>query len=355
MPKIKWLYSYDWAIALYFLASLLLAKIFDFRIDYGVIFNLQYDLPMLLMVALSIVAMALVAAATKHIRGQDTTLFGKAWRHTMLSDYLTFQNLYGLLHVLIALKLVLLIYCNIKQAIPRINPHITDDMLLRMDIVLHLGINPMRALVSALGHPTVSMLIDKLYVVWYLVKIPTLVLFIVVPNRKLSERFFGAYFLLWMLGGFSALLAPSLGPVYLHHEWFDGVAKPIATSLQGTLISHYLQVIDNPERYRVYIYEGVAAFPSLHVGVVVLFALFLARVHPALGILMGIYAVIVQIGSVFLGWHYAIDGYFAALLAFILYRAFMNDWATALVSFLKRGVTRVRLRKGRGPQALRPT
>ncbi|EFK08352.1 PAP2 family protein [delta proteobacterium NaphS2] len=327
MLKIKWFYSYDWVIALYFIFSLLLAKNFGFSINYGVIFHLRYDLTMILMAVLSIAAIGLYTAVVRRLQGQDATLFGKVWRHTMFTKYLTMQHLYDLLHVLIALKLVLLIYCNIKQAIPRINPDLTDDILLQIDILLHFGSNPMQALVTLLNNPTMSTLIDRLYVFWYVLKAPVLVLFIILPNRKLSERFFGAYFSLWMIGGLAAILAPSLGPVYVYREWFDGVTKPIATQLQSQLITHYLQAIASPDQYRALIYEGVAAFPSLHVGVVVLFALFLSKVRRFLCILMWIYAVIVQIGSVVLGWHYAIDGYFAAMLAFILYRAFTNDLA----------------------------
>lgn len=327
VTKIKWLYPYDWAIAPYFALSVVLANAFGFRIDYSIVFHLEYDLTMILMVVVSFALIGVFTAVLQRIKGEDDRLFGKVWRHTMFSKYLTLQHLYDLLHILIALKLVLLIYCNIKQAIPRINPDITDDLLLRIDVMLHFGINPMQALVGLLSNTTVSKLIDMLYVLWYVIKAPVLVLFIVLPNRKLSERFFSAYFLLWMLGGLAAILAPSLGPVYVYQEWFDGITKPIASHLQAQLLMHYLQAVNNPDQYRVFIYEGVAAFPSLHVGVVVLFALFLFRVHRFLGILMWLYAVIVQIGSVFLGWHYAIDGYFAGMLAFLLYRAFINGLA----------------------------
>ena len=61
-------------------------------------------------------------------------------------------------------------------------------------------------------------------------------------------------------------------------------------------------------------YEGIAAFPSLHVGMIVLFTLALRRYGPVFWCL-AVYSLIVQIGSVALGWHYAIDGYAGALLA----------------------------------------
>ena len=35
---------------------------------------------------------------------------------------------------------------------------------------------------------------------------------------------------------------------------------------------------------------------------------------------MGAYTLVVQAGSVLLGWHYAIDGYFAVAVAVVLYK-----------------------------------
>jgi hypothetical protein len=47
-------------------------------------------------------------------------------------------------------------------------------------------------------------------------------------------------------------------------------------------------------------------------------------VNRYLGIHMSMYTVVILIGSVFLGWHYAIDGYFTILLAFVFYRFFID-------------------------------
>jgi membrane-associated phospholipid phosphatase len=62
-------------------------------------------------------------------------------------------------------------------------------------------------------------------------------------------------------------------------------------------------------------FYGVAAMPSLHVAAVVLLAYFLARLSPFAGVIGIAYALAIAIGSVFLQWHYAVDGYAGALLA----------------------------------------
>ncbi len=53
---------------------------------------------------------------------------------------------------------------------------------------------------------------------------------------------------------------------------------------------------------------GISAFPSMHNASALLFALATARRSRALGIAFGIYCGIILVGSVHLGWHYAVDG-----------------------------------------------
>lgn len=60
--------------------------------------------------------------------------------------------------------------------------------------------------------------------------------------------------------------------------------------------------------------KGISAMPSMHVATSVLFALVGWRANRWLGIALTIFAVIIQIGSVHLAWHYAIDGYVSAVL-----------------------------------------
>lgn len=49
--------------------------------------------------------------------------------------------------------------------------------------------------------------------------------------------------------------------------------------------------------------------PSVHVAVAGLYAILGWRTRPWAGVALTIYAVLILLGSIHLGWHYAIDGY----------------------------------------------
>lgn len=67
--------------------------------------------------------------------------------------------------------------------------------------------------------------------------------------------------------------------------------------------------------------KGISAMPSMHVAIVCLFVLLGWRVNRIAGIGFTIFAAIIMVGSVHLGWHYAIDGYLAIILTFLIWRA----------------------------------
>ena len=64
---------------------------------------------------------------------------------------------------------------------------------------------------------------------------------------------------------------------------------------------------------------GISAMPSMHNAQATLFAAAGYRVSRRLGHVMLAYAAIIFVGSIHLGWHYAIDGIAGALLALFIW------------------------------------
>ena len=67
--------------------------------------------------------------------------------------------------------------------------------------------------------------------------------------------------------------------------------------------------------------SGISAFPSMHVAVTTVCALFLSELDKRLRIPAWSYVAIICVSSVYLGWHYAVDGYAAILLTVGIYWA----------------------------------
>jgi membrane-associated phospholipid phosphatase len=60
--------------------------------------------------------------------------------------------------------------------------------------------------------------------------------------------------------------------------------------------------------------SGISAFPSMHVALISFNAFFLAEYSKRWGLVAFGYTGLIAVSSVYLGWHYAIDGYAAFAL-----------------------------------------
>jgi hypothetical protein len=65
--------------------------------------------------------------------------------------------------------------------------------------------------------------------------------------------------------------------------------------------------------------KGISAMPSVHVALPILYTLAGWRVHRGIGMAFAVYALMIFLGSIHLGWHYAVDGYVSALSVVFLW------------------------------------
>lgn len=213
-------------------------------------------------------------------------------------------------------------FAAVKPSMPLLLPFFADGFFTEADRVLHFGNDPWQ-LTHMLAEFVPTRAVTTLYFsVWAALGLFfPLHLALVDNNPDRAARFLLLYVVVWIgLGNFAALAGLSAGPVYhdrlLGGAEFDGlaqalqasgVANTIVGSLQNTL---WMLLVERQQDSG----SGISAFPSVHVGVATVIALygiergFLASI-PAVG-----FGLAIMFLSVYLGWHYAIDGYFSILV-----------------------------------------
>ena len=211
-----------------------------------------------------------------------------------------------------------------KGNIAHMNPFAWDQAFMKLDRLLHGGIDPWRYLEPAIAFAPATFLLNFFYNFWLLVSVGSL--FWVALMRKPAEvpvRYLIAFMLAWVVGGnIIATLFSSAGPAYFSHL---GLAPNPYAPLMETLrkVAEVVPVwaLDTQELlWKGYLAQnttlgGISAFPSMHNAQATLMALLAWRCNRKLGVVMTIYAVLIAIGSVWLGWHYAVDAYAGIAIA----------------------------------------
>lgn len=220
-------------------------------------------------------------------------------------------------------------YCYgwLKVNVPLVNRRLWDEPLWDLDVLLHLGLSPSVFLVSLFEGSFLNAWVDGWYGFWAQTVMVTLIVLSAFHRDDRRRVFVGALVLLWIFGAWLYVALPALGPIYAFPDVFrDGVlAYPRATGTQLMLWQNYQVMLQglatgqltafNPTR-------GIAAMPSLHVGTHVLFALWAWRRFRPLFVVFLLAAIFTYLGSIATGWHYAVDGWVGAGLAwFSLYLA----------------------------------
>ena len=220
-------------------------------------------------------------------------------------------------------------FTSVKSAIGHMHPFAFDALFAEWDRILHGGhawdlIHPLVA------YPMVTFLLNVSYNLWiFYVWITFGLVTVMIRNRQLREQYLLSFFACWiLLGSLAAIALSSAGPC------FYGLL--FGTDPYAELMS-YLRSVD--EIYPIWalstqdmiwqkhisnttgLGSGISAMPSMHLAMATLNAILLAKLSRGAGILGWIYLGLILVGSVHLGWHYAIDGYVSMVAVLIIWRA----------------------------------
>lgn len=226
--------------------------------------------------------------------------------------------------ILVSCVLLAHAYAWLKVFVPLVNGRRWDVELAWFDQALHLGVSPSRFLVALFGGTPLLPAIDGSYFLWLPYALLGFGFFAAFPDGDTRGRYVLSHVALWTLGAWGYVAMPALGPALAFpDEWKPVRAEmPLASGGQVTLLLNYQLVLDakmagEPPSPLLNPALGVAAMPSLHVGVDVLLFLWCRRRARPLSLLAFLALLVHFLGSVATGWHYAVDAYAGAALALL--------------------------------------
>ncbi len=235
--------------------------------------------------------------------------------------YLTPRSIVGVLVGVLFIATEAYTHASWKSTIGWETPFSWDPRLASLDRMLH-GANPWELLTPVLASAESVRALDVAYAWWQPVYVMVGVLVLWLPDRALRTRVLTTWALIWvMLGTVGSHLMPSAGPAFYGHvvsqshefellqnhlrhlHWQSGL---LAVERQQTLWANVQLGNPNP-------WLSVSAMPSIHVAIAFFFTIVAYKVRRILVVPFAASALLMMVGSVALGWHYAVDGYASML------------------------------------------
>jgi PAP2 superfamily len=207
-------------------------------------------------------------------------------------------------------------FANWKSTIPLLYPGFPWDAPLEsLEILVH-GDHVDRLLAPLFGSPGAIVLLDRVYHTWFYMLFGLVIWQAWGADRRHLRQFWTAFALIWiLLGILMAFGLASAGPIYARLDrgstsYDDLLARLSAAEKVAPLFVRVSawSLWEAARRPGASLGDGISAFPSLHIAIVSLATFAMWRVHPLLGLIGGSYTLLIVIGSIMLGWHYALDG-----------------------------------------------
>lgn len=209
-------------------------------------------------------------------------------------------------------------YTTLKFMIPNIVPFYADSWAADLDAWLHLG--DAWHIAHAIWPDSWSGFIFLCYnYTWFFYWFGTPMFTVLWLSPEKVRRYLWSMILTFLVcGTLLAYAFSSVGPVFYADVLGDGRYDALTARLGQ------LDGMDKVLGYAAYLYAsyegqqavfgtGISAIPSMHVAVVTLNGWLFTSLNRWAGLVAWLFAAIILLGSVYTGWHYAIDGYLSFL------------------------------------------
>ena len=249
----------------------------------------------------------------------------KTWR----IHYLNLRTLAGVVIGALLIAHAMIAHDTWKRMIGLATPYSWDARLAAFDRTLHFGFDPWRILHELLKPVALTAAIDTLYWLWFPLAATGISWMLWTRHRALRTRLLLAWSLTWLiLGTVVAHFVASGGPFAYGHlatgpnpfqplmdhlRYVDSIEPLVALQLQGEVWANVVSGGDSQ-------WYAMSAMPSLHVAVPVLYALGIGMKWRKLGAALWAFALLTLVGSIYLGWHYGVDGYVSVIGVVVIWR-----------------------------------
>jgi hypothetical protein len=208
---------------------------------------------------------------------------------------------------------------NLKSYVPFVNGRIWDDELERMDNALWLGHHPADVLHAVFGTTWAAELFSFVYVSWIVLIPVSLAIALVWTRHPAAGSWFATAIAMdWMLGVATYFALPTLGPVYTEPGDFADLDRTYTTKLIEDLWTDRTAVVPalGGDPHATNAVQTIAAFPSLHVGIMVTICLFVTLIGLArwIRVTAWVYLGLTVLSTIYFGWHFSLDALGGAVL-----------------------------------------
>lgn len=229
----------------------------------------------------------------------------------------------------LALLIFMYAFTFFKANVTNFIPFAWDVTFDRWDQVLHFGTRPWEWLQPVFGNVVGTLILNVNYNLWFMVMQLFWIYFGFIQKPGLDRtRFYVSFFFTWSIGGsLMAILFSSAGPCY-YHLVVGGIGpyQPLMQQLRDFNAIVPIWAVDTQAMLwglhsNGSIMGGVTAMPSMHNATALLFVLTTWNMSKRLRNLLIVHMILIFLGSVHLGWHYAVDAYFAWAITLVLWVA----------------------------------
>jgi hypothetical protein len=251
------------------------------------------------------------------------------------------DRLLTLLWPMLVFATVMPTFSAFKQRILPIAGFHFDPALAAIDRQLF-GTDPGLWMHRMLGSPWLTQFLDLVYHAWFLPMTVGVGVVALCTDARTRMQYMTAYMLNWIgLASILAYLLPAAGPCFYRalvdlqgSAPFVAVDRALIADRAATgldflfTINIKMMLLARFNDPTLSIGGGISAIPSIHNAMAVLFALVGYRFNRGFGLFMTAFAVLIWIGSIYLNWHYAIDGIVGAAGAIVLWH--IAGWLVSL-------------------------